>query len=88
MLSDIINTAGASVAGRFGPDQSGVIHAPAWASGPSTGGITITFVLASGSTSRYGKLGNLARVFATHGRTLGGVPVGTGQRDQPLIHGR
>ena len=39
-LADIINTAGASVAGRFGPDQSGVIHAQAWASGPSTGGIT------------------------------------------------
>ena len=43
-LADIINTAGASVAGRFGPDQSGVIHAQAWASGPSTGGITLTFV--------------------------------------------
>src|SRR5712692_885987 len=44
-LANIINTAGASVAGRFGPDQSSVIHAQAWASGPSTGGITITFIL-------------------------------------------
>ncbi len=44
-LADIINTAGASVAGRFGPDQSGVIHAQAWASGPSTGGVTLTFAL-------------------------------------------
>ena len=78
-LADIINTAGASVAGRFGPDQSGVIQAQAWASGPSTGGITITFVLASGTTARYGKLGNLDRVFLAHGRTLSGVPVGSGQ---------
>ena len=78
-LADIINTAGASVAGRFGPDQSGVIHAQAWASGPSTGGITLTFVLGTGATSRYGKLGNLDRVFVAHGRTLAGVPVGSGQ---------
>jgi hypothetical protein len=78
-LADLINTTGASVAGRFGPDQSSVIHAQAWASGPTTGGITITFVLASGTTSRYGKLGNLDRVFLAYGRTLGGVPVGSGQ---------
>ena len=78
-LADIINTAGVSVAGRFGPDQSGVIHAQAWASCPSTGGITITFVLASGTTARYGKLGTLDRVFLAHGRTLAGVPVGSGQ---------
>ena len=78
-LADIINTAGASVAGRFGPDQSGVIHAQAWASGPSTGGITLTFVLGTGATARYGKLGNLDRVFVAHGRTLAGVPVGSGQ---------
>ena len=50
-LADIINTAGPSVAGRFGPDQSGVIHSQAWASGPSTGGITLTFVLGAGATS-------------------------------------
>jgi len=36
-LAGIINTAGASVAGRFGPDQSGVIDAQTWARGPSTG---------------------------------------------------
>ena len=78
-LANIINAAGASVAGRFGPDQSGVIHAQAWADGPSTGGITITFILASGTASRFGKLGNLDRVFLAHGRTLGGVPVESGQ---------
>src|ERR1039457_6326955 len=78
-LADIINTAGASVLGRFGPDQSGVIHAQAWASGPSAGGITLTFVLGTGTTARYGKLGNLDRVFVAHDRTLAGVPVGSGQ---------
>ena len=78
-LADIINTVGGSVAGRFGPDQSGVIHAQAWASGPSTGGITLTFVLGTGATARYGKLGNLDRVFVAHGRTLAGVPVSSGQ---------
>ena len=78
-LADIINTAGATVAGRFGPDQSGVIHATTWASGPSSGGIAITFVTASGATARYGKLGNLDRVLVSHGRTLAGVPVTTGQ---------
>src|ERR1039457_1574167 len=78
-LADIINTAGASVAGRFGPEQSGVIHAQAWASGPSTGGITLTFVLGTGATARYGKLGNLDRVFVAHGRTLAGVPDGSGE---------
>jgi len=78
-LADTINTAGASVAGRFGPDQSGVIHAQAWASGPSTGGIALTFVLGTGAAARCGKLGNLDRVFVAHGRTLAGVPVGSGQ---------
>ena len=78
-LAEIINTVGASVAGRFGPDQSGVIHAQAWASGPSTGGITLTFALGAGATARYGKLGNLDRVFVAHGRTLAGVPVSSGQ---------
>jgi len=30
-------------------------------------------------SSRYGKLGNLDRVFLAHVRTLDGVPVGSGQ---------
>jgi hypothetical protein len=33
-------------------------------------------VTASGSTARYGKLGNLDRAFVSQGRTLAGVPVG------------
>ncbi len=78
-LADMINAAGDTVSGRFGPDQSGVIQAQAWQSGPSSGGITLTFVTAAGSTPRYGKLGNLDRVFLAHGRTIGGVPVGSGQ---------
>ena len=75
-LADIINTAGATVAGRFGPDQSGVIHAQAYGLGPTSGGVAITFVVATGTTSRYGTLGNLDRVFLAHGRTLAGVEVG------------
>ena len=74
-----VNHKGTLFAGRFGPDQSGVIQAQAWASRPSTGGITLTFVLGTGATARYGKLGNLDRVFVAHGRTLAGVPVGSGQ---------
>src|ERR1019366_6006363 len=78
-LAEIINTAGASVAGRFCSDQSAGVQTQAGGSGPSTGGITLTFVLGTGATSRYGKLGNLDRVFVAHGRTLAGVPVGSGQ---------
>jgi hypothetical protein len=36
-------------------------------------------VLGTGATERYGKLGNLDRVFVAHGRTLAGVPVSSGQ---------
>jgi len=78
-LAAIINTAGDTVAGRFGPDQSGVILAQASQSGPSSGSLTLTFVTASGSAARYGNLGNLDRVFLAQGRTLDGVPVGSGQ---------
>ena len=74
VLATAINTAGATVAGRFGPDQSGVIHAQAFG-----GGLILRFLAATGATSRYGKLGNLDRVFLAHGRTLGGVPQSTGQ---------
>src|ERR1019366_8417202 len=75
----IINTAGDTVPGRSGPDQSGVIQAQAAQSGPSSGSLTLTFVTASGSAARYGKLGNLDRVFLAQGRTLDGVPVDSGQ---------
>jgi hypothetical protein len=78
-LAGIINTAGDTVAGRSGPDQSGVIQVQAAQSGQSSGSITLTFVTASGSAARYGKLGNLDRVFLAQGRTNGGVPVGSGQ---------
>ncbi len=73
-LAIAINTAGDTVAGRFGPDQSGVIKAQAWG-----GGIILTFALGAGATPRYGKLGNLDRVFLAHGRTLNGAPQSTGQ---------
>jgi hypothetical protein len=65
----LINTTGDTVAGRFGPDQSGVIQA----SLDISLGLRITFKTATGITSRYGKLGNLDRIFVAHGRTKGGV---------------
>ena len=65
----LINEPGETVAGRYGPDQSGVIVA----SLDITLGIRIEFKSATGATSRYGKLGNLDRVFVACGRTLGGV---------------
>lgn len=63
----MINTTGDSVAGRFGPDQSGVIEA----SLDISLGIRISFKTATGSTSRYGNLGSLDRVFVARGRTNG-----------------
>jgi hypothetical protein len=65
----LINTPGESVSGRYGPDQSGVIVA----SLDITLGIHIEFKSATGAMSRYGKLGNLDRVFVACGRTLSGV---------------
>ena len=58
-LMRMINTPGESVSGRYGPDQSGVIVA----SLEITVGIHIEFKSAMDATSRYGKLGNLDRVF-------------------------
>ena len=65
----LINEPGKTVAGRYGPDQTGVIVA----SLDITYGIRIEFKSAAGAMSRYGKLGNLDRVFVACGRTLGGV---------------
>ena len=53
-----------------------MIQAQAYGLGPNSGGVAITFVVATGPTSRYGTLGNLDRVFLAHGRTLAGVEVG------------
>ena len=66
----LINTPGETVAGRYGPDQSGVIVASLdiTARHPSSSSRA-----PAGATSRYGKLGNLDRVFVACGRTLGGV---------------
>lgn len=63
-LAEIINTAGDSVHGRYGPDQSGVIQAGV--SGDSMiGYLEITFATPAPTNGRYGKLGNLDRVFVS-----------------------
>lgn len=65
-LAALVNTPGETVAGRFGPDQTGVIEATA--SGDFSGGrLTITFKTAALPAARYGKLGNLDRVLVTSG---------------------
>ena len=68
-LMALINTTGDTVAGRFGPDQTGVIVATL----DISLGIKLSFKAATGATSRYGKLGNLDRIVVAHGRTKGGV---------------
>jgi hypothetical protein len=74
-LAEIINASGDTVAGRFGPDQSGVIRATA--GGGSTyqsGTLYLEFQTNTADGSLYGKLGNLDRVLITHGRTIDGDP--------------
>jgi hypothetical protein len=94
-LAAIINTSGDIVAGRFGPDQSGVITAQVGGGssyGPDRCGWPLHASSADGSL--YGKLGNLDGLLVTQGRTKDGQP-GPGQafngwlrRDVPLLRRR
>jgi hypothetical protein len=65
-FADLINTAGETVAGRSGPDQTAVIEASA--AGYLGGGtLSIAFKTEALPAARYGKLGNLDRVLVTSG---------------------
>jgi hypothetical protein len=66
-LAQIINTPGDPVAGRFGPDQSGVIAATATAFSTSVANLQLQFVMPALPAARYGKLGNIDRVLVTSG---------------------
>jgi hypothetical protein len=72
-LADVINASRDTVAGRFGPDQSGVITAQVGGgSGYQSGALYLEFKSNTADGSLYGKLGNLDRVLVTHGRTMNG----------------
>jgi hypothetical protein len=73
-LADIINTYGATVAGRFGPDYSQSIKGTAGAGSTYQSGTLYLEFLSPEYRKYYGKLGNLDRILVTHGRTIGGVP--------------
>lgn len=69
-LAQIINTPGATVEGRYGPDQSGVITASVIHTGPAgapSAALVLTFATPPLPAARYGKLGNLDRVLVTSG---------------------
>jgi hypothetical protein len=69
-LAEIINTPGATVVGRYGPDQSGVVTASVIHTGPSgapSAALVLTFATPPLPAARYGKLGNLDRVLVTSG---------------------
>jgi len=66
-MAEIVNTPGESVAGRYGPDQSGVISAEVWGFS-----LDLIFVTPALPNARYGKLGNLDRVLAVGGHSGGG----------------
>jgi hypothetical protein len=75
-LAEIINASGDTVAGRFGPDQSGVIRATAGSGSTyQSGTLFLEFQTHTADGSLYGKLGNLDRVLVTHGHTIDGDPV-------------
>ncbi|MCL4851667.1 MAG: hypothetical protein KJZ78_09830 [Bryobacteraceae bacterium] len=71
-MAALINTAGETVAGRFGPDQTAVIEATATAY-LSSAKLTLAFKTAVLPAARYGKLGNLDRVLATCDHTGDGT---------------
>ncbi len=69
-LAEIINTPGATVVGRYGPDQSGVVTASVIHTGPSgapSAALVLTFATPPLPAARYGTLGNLDRVLVTSG---------------------
>ncbi len=69
-FAEIINTPGASVEGRYGPDQSSVISASVIHTGPEgapSAALLLTFATPPLPAARYGKLGNLDRVLVTAG---------------------
>jgi hypothetical protein len=75
-MAEIINTPGASVPGRYGPDQSGVISAASFRTGPSgsaSSALVLTFVAPALPNARYGKLGNLDRILVTAGHSGAGT---------------
>jgi hypothetical protein len=82
-MAAIINQAGATVAGRFGPDQSAVIQAAATAISPTSATLQLQFVTPALPAARYGKLGNLDRVLVTSGHVDASPPdpPGTQQLD-------
>jgi hypothetical protein len=71
-MTELNNTAGESVAGRYGPDQPGVIAAAlsrTGRDGSASGGLVLTFVTPAPPNARYGKPGNLARILVPSGHT-------------------
>ncbi|MBI3679508.1 MAG: hypothetical protein HY235_03845 [Acidobacteria bacterium] len=71
-MAEIINSPGESVAGRYGPDQSGVISAAAFRTsreGSASGALALTFATAALPNARYDRLGNLDRILVTSGHS-------------------
>ena len=66
-LRDVINTAGETAIGRYGPDQTAIIEASVAGSN-----LVLTFKTTPLPAPRYGKLGNLDRVLVTSGHTDAG----------------
>jgi hypothetical protein len=71
---ELINTAGESVAGGFGPDQTAVIEASAG----STNEVVITFKTPDPPAANYGKLGNMDVLLVTGGHQQLGSPFPSG----------
>jgi hypothetical protein len=64
-FANLVNTPGDTVAGRYGPDQSGVIEA----SIDAGGNLRIAFKSLDAPTANYGKLGNLDVILTTAANT-------------------
>jgi hypothetical protein len=79
-LAQIINTPGDPVAGRFGPDQSGVISATTTVFSTSVASLQLQFATPALPTARYGKLGNIDRVTVASGHVDANPPDSPGSR--------